>query len=100
MKVEVKDNSARIIPEESIDLANAEKLEEKFNEIIKKDIHNIILDMKDTVDIDSMAAGKILFIHKKMREKGGNMVIENVTSDNIKDIFDMINLDEVIEIRN
>ena len=37
---------------------------------------------------------------KKLNEKDGNLVIRNVESDYIKNMFEMIHLDKVIEIEN
>ncbi|MFW5890785.1 MAG: STAS domain-containing protein [bacterium] len=100
MEIKTENNSARIIPGEKIDLTNSEKLQEEGKNLVEKDINNIIFDFKKVKEIDSSGIGKILVLHKMTRENQGKLVIENVNSDYVKNVFKMLDLGEVVEIRD
>ena len=100
MEIQTKNNKARIIPGEKIDLTNSQKLKEKVNTLIKKDINYIIFDFKNVQEIDSSGIGKILLINKIMKEDEGDLVIENVNSEYIQKVFNMLELGEVVKIKD
>jgi len=97
--LKVKDNFARIIPDKSIDLTNAEKMEENLLELLeKKDIKNITLDFERVEKIDSFGLGKILMLNETINEKEGTLKIENVNSKYVRKVFNMVDLHEIINI--
>lgn len=99
MKTEIEGNSAWIIPGGNIDLTNAERLKEEFEELVEdKDILHIEIDFKNVKKIDSSGLGKILLFHKIMREKGGSIQLKNVNSEYVLKVFDMVDLNQVINI--
>ena len=98
IKIEINDDSARIIPGKQIDLTNSGTLKEKFHDLIKRDFYNIILDLKNVEEIDSSALGKILLFNKIISEKEGSFKIENVNSEYVQNVLDMIELDQLIDI--
>lgn len=101
MQTEIENNSARIIPEGDIDLTNAEKFKETFEELVEKEeVLHISLDFQHVDKIDSSGLGKILLFHKMIKEKGGSLQVENVSSEYVARVFEMVNLDEIIEIKN
>ena len=100
MEIKIDDNNARIIPGEKIDLTNSEKLKKEGKKLIEKDIKDIILDFKKVNELDSSAIGRILFLNKIAKEKNINFIIENVNSDYVKKVFEMLDLGEVVEIKN
>ncbi len=100
LDIEKKDDNARIIPHGSINVANAEKLKDKFFELTRSDIYNIVMDMEYVDDIDSSALGKILLFQKVVEENDGKLIIENVESDDVKKVFNTVELSEAIDIRD
>ena len=98
MEIETKEEEARIIPEEKIDLTNSKELEESFRSLVEKDIKNITLDFKKVREIDSSALGKILLFNKIMRENEGYFKIKNVNSEYVKKVFQMVDLEEVVDV--
>ena len=99
MRVKIEEDYARIIPLENIDLTNAEKLKEKFTELVEEEnIKNIILDFRNVEKIDSSGLGKLLLFHKIIKEAQGKLKIENVNSQYVKKVFNMVNLTETLDI--
>ena len=58
------------------------------------------LDFEKVPRIDSSGLGKLFLFHKRLREKNGKLIIENVKSSYVKNMFDVINLHKVIEIKD
>ncbi len=100
MKIKIQDETAHIIPQGSINLNNASDLENKFKKAIEKDVYNITLNMKKVNDIDSMAMGKILILQRKIKREDGKIIIKNINSENVKEALEIVNLDEVVEIKD
>ncbi len=100
MQTEINGDTARIIPEGSIDLTNAEKLKEEFENLVEnEEILQVTIDFKNVEKIDSSGLGKILLFHKIMEEREGSIQLANVDSEYIQKVFEMVNLDEIIDIR-
>ncbi len=89
----------RIILDEKFDLTNAEEIKKEFLILIEKEITNITLDFKKVEEIDSAGFGKILLFNKIINENNGNLVIENVNSSYVKNVFNMLDLYEIIDIK-
>lgn len=99
MEVRIKENSARIIPDECINLTNAEDLKEEFLKLVEeKNINNIVLDFNRVEKIDSSGLGKLLLFNKIIGEKQGELKIENVESQYVRKVFNMVNLSETMNI--
>lgn len=99
MEVEIKENSARIIPDEKIDRINAEEMREKILEMVEKEkINNIILDFQNVKKINSYGLGKLLLLKKITKENELNLKIDNVNSEEVRKVFGMIDLGETINI--
>ncbi len=99
MQAEMEGEWARIKPEGSINITNAEELRNEFKRVMEQGVDNFILDLKDVEDIDSAALGKILIVNSTLEEKGGKLVIESASSENVKRVLDAVNLSDMIEIR-
>lgn len=100
MKTELEAEWARIIPQGSINITNAEKLRDEFTEIMNQGVNKIILDLKNVDDLDSAALGKILVANSALAEKGGKLIIENVESESVQKVLATVNLSDMIEIRD
>ncbi len=99
METIIKKNHARIIPEVVIDLTNSERFRTIINELIKKDIKNIVFDFKNVKEIDSSGLGKIFLCNKIIKENDGQLMIENVKSEYVQKIFKMVDLNKIVEIK-
>ena len=100
MKTELEAEWARIIPQGSINITNAENLRDEFTEIMNQGVNKIILDLKNVDDLDSAALGKILVANSALAEKGGKLIIENVESESVQKVLATVNLSDMIEIRD
>ena len=100
MKTNINGEWVRIIPQTSINITNAEELRSEFKKIMNQGINKFILDLKNVNDVDSMAIGKILVVNSALNKKDGKLVIENVNSENVRKVFEAVNLSDVIEIRD
>jgi len=98
MQVEIKNNSARIISGEELNLINRSEFEDEFKKLIEDGIIDITLDFKNLKKIDSSGLGKVLHFNKIVEDKGGNLKIENINSEYVKRVFKMIDLNNIIEI--
>lgn len=99
METKIEKNHARIIPEAVIDLTNSEKLRDRVNELISKDIETIIFDFKNVKEIDSSGLGKIFLCNKIVNENDGELIIENVKSEYVQKIFKMVDLNKIVKIK-
>ncbi|MFW6001645.1 MAG: STAS domain-containing protein [Halanaerobium sp.] len=98
-KTELISNSQVVIsPAGNIDFSNSQELKDELLELFEQDYKKVILDFSEVESIDSSGLGKLLLFHKKLKEKDGTLVIRNVESDYIKNMFEMIHLKKVIEI--
>jgi anti-sigma B factor antagonist len=91
--------TARIVPEDNIIITNAGELKETLISLINQGVTEITIDFAQVQTIDSSGLGKLLLGQKMLREKDGQLVIENVVSEYIQKMFRMIHLDKIIEIR-
>jgi len=89
-----------ISPVGNIDFSNSQELKDELLGLFERDYKKIIMDFSEVESIDSSGLGKLLLFQKKLKEKEGTFVIRNVESDYIKNMFEMIHLNKVIEIEN
>ncbi len=57
----------------------------------------VILDFENVAIIDSCGLSTILVYQKKFKERNGCMIIRNITSKHLKKMFDLIQLDRIID---
>ena len=98
MIIKKKEDEVIVIPEGKIDFSNAEDFKENVLNIYNEGYRKIIIDLSNVSTIDSSGLGKILLFHKKLQEKDGELIIRNITSDYVRKMFNMINLDKIINI--
>ncbi len=90
------DNSAIVIAPDRLDTINSADLNNVLSDLHKEGFSRIAIDFSSVVSIDSSALGKLLVLNKKFKEMQGELCIINVTSSNIKKMFQLIHLDKVI----
>ncbi|MDW7675655.1 MAG: STAS domain-containing protein [Bacillota bacterium] len=93
------DNTAIIIPDNRIDISNSHELKEALVGLYNKGLNLITIDFINVNRIDSSGLGKILLFQKKLKERGGELTIINVTSEYVKQMFAMIHLNKVIKVK-
>jgi len=76
----------------------ADELLETFNNIIEKGPEEVLLDLKGLKSITSSGIGKIVLLYKELQKKKGVLKIEGV-NDTIMEIFKIVKLDKLVEIR-
>lgn len=98
MRIENKEGMSIVYPEGRIDIATAGDFKNSVMNLIERGDEKIILDFSDVSAIDSSGLGKLLMFQKKLKEKGGELRIQNVSSEYVKKIFSLVHLYKVINI--
>lgn len=96
----INEKEVVISPQSNIDFSNSKSLKKELLNLLAKDYQKVIIDFTNVESIDSSGLGKLLLFHKKIKEKDGILVIRNVKSDYIKNMFEMIHLSKVIKIES
>jgi len=89
---------AVVILPEKVNIANSPDLKNKLQLLFDEGINEIVINFSQTKMIDSSCLGKLLMFQKKLKERQGELIIEDVTSDYINKLFNMIQLQKVIKI--
>ncbi|ADO76573.1 STAS domain-containing protein [Halanaerobium praevalens] len=98
-KIEIIDEKEVVIsPVGNIDFSNSQVLKKELLRFLEKGYQKFIIDFSEVESIDSSGLGKILLFHKRIKEKKGKLIIKNVKSNYIKNMFELIHLNKVIEI--
>lgn len=80
-----------------IDATTAPELEKIVNEDVAK-IEKIVFDFEKVEYISSAGLRVLLSVHKSMSSKGGEFVIENVSSD-VKNVLEMTGFLSFLKVR-
>lgn len=96
---EINESEVVLKPIEDIDFSNSSNLKSILQNLFEKNYQKIIIDFSEIERIDSSGLGKLLLFQKKLSEKNGSLVIGNVKNDYIKNLFEMINLNKIIDIK-
>ncbi|RCW60297.1 STAS domain-containing protein [Halanaerobium sp. ST460_2HS_T2] len=96
----IDNNQVMISPVGNIDFSNSQQLKDELLELFEQDYKKVVIDFSEVESIDSSGLGKLLLFHKRLKEKDGTLIIRNVKSDYIKNMFEMIHLNKVIEIED
>lgn len=99
MEVEKKeDNIAVVKPGGKVDITNSQDLKNILLSLYDEGYNEIKLDFSNVLSIDSSGLGKLLLFQKKLRERGGELRIVNITNDYVMKMFTLIQLNKVISI--
>jgi anti-anti-sigma factor len=74
-----------------------EELMKTFQEIIRRDPAQVILNLSGLNTITSSGIGKIVLLYKEMDKKGGTVTITGVNN-TIMQIFKIVKLDKLMQI--
>ena len=83
---------------DDIDFSNSYKFEEKLQEVFNDNYKKIIIDFCEIEIIDCSGINKLFKFQKKLKEEDGNLIIRNVKSDYVKNIFNLVKLNKNIKI--
>lgn len=72
------------------------ELMDAFSGILDKGAKNIVLDLSNTAFISSIVIASLVFMHKRAKEAGGNLVICGI-KEKVKEILATTNLDKVFD---
>ncbi len=73
-------------------------LQSRLDSILKDEVREMVIDFKDVPFVDSSGVGEVLRIFKRMRDAGGEVVLQNPNR-KLRDLFVMYRLDQFMKIR-
>lgn len=95
----------QILPEEKrivlpavVDRTNVKALDGALQTFCDQNADQVTLDLRDLEMIDSAGLGSLVLYQKRLKERGGELVIVSVVNDYIQHLFDTIELNRVIRI--
>ena len=100
MQVENYEGYASIILPEVIDLINAPEFKKVLKSLYEQNYNMINVDCSQLEMIDSAGLGSLVLFQKRLKDRGGELKLINVTNDYIKHLFEMIDLARVISINH
>lgn len=99
MNVEYSGKIPVIEMPERVDLTNSHLLKETLFFLYEEGFTEIQLDFSKLESLDSTGLGQLIIFQKKLKERGGNLSIKNVSSESIQDLFQSIDLHKVMDIQ-
>ena len=73
-------------------------LQSRFDGLLNEQVREIAIDFKDVPFIDSSGIGEVLYLFKRMREAGGDVVLLNPNR-KLRGLFSMYRFDQFMKIR-
>ncbi len=96
----LNEGGVRIVSLEGrMDLANSLKAESKLNDLLAEGATNIIIDLEKLEFMSSSGLRAIIFLQKKLSERGGKLVLANM-SDTVENLFNLTRLYDLFVVRN
>lgn len=92
-----KDIAVMALTLDNITMYQNEELKKAFTDILDKGAKKIILDLSKTDFISTLVIASMVYMLKRAKEAGGNLVICSVKG-RIKDVLAMTNLDKIFDI--
>jgi len=74
-----------------------EHLKKAFTALLDEGNKNIVLDLTNTTYISSVVLASFVFMLKRAKEAGGNLVFCNINK-KVKEVLSMTNLDKIFDI--
>jgi len=95
----LNEGGVRIVSLEGrMDLANSLKAETKLNELLADGETKIIIDLEKLEFMSSSGLRAIIFLEKKMGERGGKLVLANM-SETVENLFRLTRLYDLFVVR-
>lgn len=96
--IDKKGSNARFTVKGDIDERGAEILKNRFQEMNRLSVKQLVFDFKEVSYIGSSGIGKLLLFYKDLATSGGSIVVENVSED-IHELLMDLDLDTIITIK-
>jgi len=80
-----------------IDFKNSDLMEDEVLKLMNKNYKIFVIDFDEVESIDSSGIGKLLMLNKKLQSQDRELVLSNVNSDYLKNIFETISLKEIMK---
>jgi len=80
-----------------IDFKNSDLMEDEVLKLMNKNYKILVIDFDEVESIDSSGIGKLLMLNKKLQSQDRELVLSNVNSDYLKNIFETISLKEIMK---
>ncbi|MGM0502090.1 MAG: STAS domain-containing protein, partial [Bacillota bacterium] len=87
-------NKVTVVANRKIDITNSQDLKEELLNLIQQGYTEITIDFDQVESVDSSGLGKLLLIHKRLKERNGALKIINLNNDYVKKMFSMIHLNK------
>ena len=82
---------------EAVTMEENEEIKRKLSQVIEEGGKKIVFDFSGTIFVSSIVLASLIFVLKRARDIGGNMVLCGL-KDKVKEIFEVTNLDKVFKI--
>ena len=99
MQVRLQNQTGKVTPTEKIDLTTAKEFKQALQTLYDRGCTSIEVDCTHLTMIDSAGLGTLVLFHRKLREKKGGLKITNVQHRYIIHLFDMLELNRVLDIQ-
>jgi anti-sigma B factor antagonist len=81
-----------------IDLFGAPELKRKLSELIDRGIRRVVIDLSETVFLDSTAVSVVLGALRRLRSRGGELAIVDLSAGSSSEIFRVTGLDQIVTV--
>lgn len=98
-RVERHDDHAVIYLPEKVFIPNSDGFKETLELLYDEGHDTIVLDCRNLKMFDTAGISGVAVYQKKLKERGGELKIINVTHDYIKHLFSTIELHKIVEIQ-
>ena len=90
----------RLLDSRIVDDMNIYELGTELFSLVEKDGHvKVLLNFANVDFLSSAALGKLIMLYKKIAVRNGVLKLSNI-SDDIRELFTIMNLDRIFDIRN
>jgi len=97
-EVKIEDHKGTIIVTSDLDNEQAgEALKNTFEELMKKGLKTIVLDLRKVEIINSYGVGKIITCYKLLKQAGGQVMVKPL-SGFVKETFDLLMLSSLFPV--
>ncbi len=98
MEAKKHEGYGEIILPEVVDLTNASEFKQALQSLYDQGYNTINVNCMNLQMIDGTGLGRLVLIQKKLKERGGELKLINVTNDYVKYFFDIIDIQRYISI--
>lgn len=91
-------NKALVKLNEKFDISNASEFDDIIDKINNQGIERVKLDFSRLKTIDSSGVGKIMLLKGNLDKRDGKLKIINMKSEYIKEMFNAMKLENILEI--